>query len=410
MNKLLVLYHYYHPDDVVSAVQFTGLCEGLAERGWDVEVWPSNRACHTPETTYPRRKATLNGVKIHRAWRPAFRQHSFLGRILNSIWIQNDWWLRLLFSPRLKPDVIITGTDPFFGILLTPFLKLIRPKAKIVHWCFDLYPEAAIADGLVKRKGLLVRFLYRLLKPAYRGCELVVDLGSCMGERLKRYPIKKTITLTPWALEEPAAPLPFDLEERKALFGDSALGLLYSGSFGRAHGCWRTLQLARKIRDIGVITYGVRGSRLAELKKAVGPEDSNIRFADFASPDRLWARLSAPDIHLVSLRPEWTGLVVPSKFFGALAVGRPVLFEGSPDSCIAQWIQQYGVGWVLSGDQNDETAADLIVFSRNKKRKAEMFKHCHEVYQKHFSKHSIVEGWHQELGKLLDPSKITDVS
>ncbi|HTC21200.1 MAG TPA: glycosyltransferase family 4 protein [bacterium] len=401
MSKILILYHYYHPDDVVSAVQFTGLGEGLASRGWEVEVWPSNRACHNPETTYPLEKEILNGVTIKRIWRPTFRQHTFLGRIINSIFMQTAWWVRLIFSPGFKPDVIITGTDPLFGILLTPFLKMIRPRAKIAHWCFDLYPEAAVADGLVGEKSFLVGILDRFLKPSYQASDLVVDLGSCMTERLKKYPVKKVITLTPWALEEPSHPLPYDPDERKKLFGDSPLGLLYSGSFGRAHGCWMTLLLAQKLRDGAVFTYGVRGSRLEELKKVVGPEDSNVRFAEFASPDKLWARISAPDIHLVSLRSEWTGLVVPSKFFGALAAGRPVLFEGSPDSCIAGWIQEYGVGWVLSPDRIEETAADLKAFSRDEKRKNEMFNRCHEVYQKHFSKGSILEGWDRELRSAL---------
>jgi colanic acid biosynthesis glycosyl transferase WcaI len=405
LKKILVLYHYYHPDDVVSAVQFTGLSEGLAAEGWEVEVWPSNRACHNPETTYPRKKVILDDVAIHRVWRPAFRQHSFVGRIINSILMQTIWGMRLLFSPGYKPDVIITGTDPLFEILLTPFLKLIRPQVKIVHWLFDLYPEAAIADGLVGEKSVLVRILNRFLKPAYAACDLVVDLGSCMTDRLKKYPVKKVITLTPWALEESSKPLPYDRDERKKLFGNSPLGLLYSGSFGRAHGCWMTLLLAQKLRGRAVFTYGVRGSRLEELKKVIGPEDSNVRFAEFASPDKLWDRLSAPDIHLVSLRSEWTGLVVPSKFFGALAAGRPVLFEGSPNSCIARWIKKYGVGWVLSPEGIDKTAAELKVFARNKKKKAQMFKRCHAVYQSHFSKQSVLEAWDRELKKCLKTSK-----
>ena len=62
----------------------------------------------------------------------------------------------------------------------------------------------------------------------------------------------------------------------------------------------------------------------------------------------LEVRLSAADIHVVTLRDEWTGTVVPSKFFGALAVGRPVLFAGSPKSAVARWIVKHRVGWVLT--------------------------------------------------------------
>ena len=43
--QVTVLYHYFHPDDVVSARHFDGLCRGLAERGWDVLVRPCNRGC-----------------------------------------------------------------------------------------------------------------------------------------------------------------------------------------------------------------------------------------------------------------------------------------------------------------------------------------------------------------------------
>ena len=46
------------------------------------------------------------------------------------------------------------------------------------------------------------------------------------------------------------------------------------------------------------------------------------------SETELEKRLSACDFHLVSLRPEWTGTVIPSKFFGALSANphRPSSF------------------------------------------------------------------------------------
>jgi glycosyltransferase involved in cell wall biosynthesis len=421
--KILVLYHYYRPDDVVSSVQFTDLAEGLVDRGHAVEVWPSNRDCHHPEKKYSTHPEVINGVTVRRVWRPAFRQHSFFGRILNSIWMQKLWWFRLFFTPAYQPDVIITGTDPLFSVAVVPFLKWIRPQAKIAHWCFDLYPEAAAADGVVGEKSFLVRMLQWFLKPDYRACDLVADLGPCMAERLKRYPVKKEITLTPWALEEPAKPMAFDQAERKDLFGKASLGLLYSGSFGRAHNYTLTLALVRQLGKKVILAYSARGSRLDELKKAMTPEDNNVRFVDFAPPDRLRYRLSAPDVHIVSLRPEWTGTVVPSKFFGALAAGRPVLFEGDESSSIAQWIRKYKVGWVLSFDAGsysesagattafrigargrpaalDRVAKDLTAFAKDQKRKIKMFKHCHRVYIKYFSKKTMIDQWNRELVEL----------
>jgi hypothetical protein len=42
--------------------------------------------------------------------------------------------------------------------------------------------------------------------------------------------------------------------------------------------------------------------------------------------------LSVAHVHLISLRPEFVGVSVPSKLYGAMASGRPILFVG-PSRC-----------------------------------------------------------------------------
>src|SRR5262249_20400445 len=156
----------------------------------------------------------------------------------------------------------------------------------------------------------------------------------------KRYQAPaRQATFVPWALSEPAEVIAPDPATRRDLFGETAIGLLYSGNFGRAHSYEEFLELARSLRGEPIhFCFGVRGNQAAELRAAVGPEDGNIHFADFAPEAVLARRLGAADIHLVSLRPSWTGAVVPSKFFGSLAAGRPVLFAGSRDAAVARWI------------------------------------------------------------------------
>ncbi len=477
-QKILVLYHYYHPDDMAGAVIFTDFCEGLAKKGrfpggtgtpkarassgglgtgdWEVEVWPSNRACHHP-ASYPLKPEIKNGVLIRRVWRPSLPQNLFFVRVLNSLLMLKLWWLRLAFTPSMKPDIILIGSDPFLSIMLVPFLKFLRPKAKIVHWCFVLFPEAAEADRLIGKLSPFFSALMPLVKRGYSKCDLAAGMCPSMKERLEQYPVKKTAAFTPWALVEPAHSLPYDMKERIDLFGNCHLGLLYSGSFGRPHDFYLTLKLARLMvsqsgstsKPTAVFTYGVQESHSYAIKLAVNPEDTNIRLAGFAPKDKLAARLSAADIHLVSLRSEWNGMMAPAKFFGALAVGRPILFEGSAgrasqsngpgtpktrvsipnqfnkgfgtikpsaspgrlgtdaggfdagDSCIAKWIEEYQVGWVLRYDNLDEIAETLRKFSRDHAKKADMFRHCHKIYKDHFSKRIIIEQWDKELRSLF---------
>jgi glycosyltransferase involved in cell wall biosynthesis len=209
-------------------------------------------------------------------------------------------------------------------------------------------------------------------------------------------------TIVPWALIEPEWPSPIPPAERNELFAEAKLGLLYSGSFGRAHS-WRGLpEIAEALHGRGGrVVFSVRGSGVERLREEVERRGSPVEFVEFAPTERLMFRLSAADVHVVSLREEWTGTVVPSKFFGALAIGRPVLFLGSANSAIAKWIKQMGVGWILDRDRIESLATELIEWAESPTAKAKLFKHCHAVYQREFSRRRALDRWDQTLRSLL---------
>lgn len=404
MPKALIFSHYFYPDDMVSAVHLAGLAEGLVMRGWEVTAMPCHRGRYDESRAYPHSEE-WDGVHIRRIWRPNISQNSAAGRILNAAWMILRWSLAALSSNNV-PDVVIISTDPPLSILVARFWKMVRRQTRVVHWCFDLYPEAAVADGVLKERGIAHRLMKWLLPPAYRSCDLVVDIGSCMRARLIHYkPVAKFVTLTPWALAEPKAPLQTDFDERERLFRDASLGLMYSGNFGRAHSHEEILELARALRARRVrLVFSVRGTREQALREAVRPTDDNVSFCDYASADSLERRLSAADIHVVSLRSDWTGMVVPSKFFGAIAAGRPVLFAGSSESAVAKWIDSYRLGWVLTSTNVSQVADKIIAYMAAPQDCLRMRQHCHHVYHSYFSKDKVLDSFDQELRELLHTS------
>ena len=401
-KKITVLYHYMHPDDVVSARHFDGLCEGLVKRGWQVEAMPSNRGCRD-ETVRTPRHSRWHNIEFNRVWRPKFRQASSGGRVLNALWMIGAWSRVGLRRKSTVPDVVMIGTDPIFSVLTAIAIKTLRPRVRVAHWCFDLYPEAAVADGVLSPDSLVVKLSKRLLCRAYQSCDVIADVGSCMRARLDAYRSSaRRATLTPWALYEPTRPVTADPETRRSLFHGASLGLLYSGNVGRAHSYDEFLALARRLRaEDAHFCFSIRGNCAAELRDAVGSNDSNIGFAGFASESELGDRLTAADIHLVSLRAGWTGIVVPSKFFGCLAAGRPVIFAGSRRSCIAEWIVEHKVGWVLDGDSLESVADDIIRLAKEPERLRSLQAHCHIVYQEHFRMELVMDAWSTELSELL---------
>ncbi len=401
MPLAYAFYQFFYPDDVVSAVLFSELCAGLVKRGWDVTAFPSTRGCHGKYSEYPT-SGEFEGVRIERIWRPAWRQSSGLGRVLNAAWMIFRWSF-LAITHRPKPNVIIIGTDPILSVLIAIVWRFFQPNVIIAHWCFDLYPEAAYPDGLLDRGSVIARLMEALLKRAYLACDLVVDIGPCMRELLLQYDAALPIaTLVPWALDEPEHVLPISLAERQLIFKDAPIALLYTGSFGRAHSYESLLKLVRIVRSEGVhLAFSVRGNRVSALRAAVQPEDVNVSFVPFAASENLADRLACADVHVVSLRNDWTGAIVPSKSFGALAIGRPLLFCGDRRSSIAQWIEQYQVGWVLTEDNASVVAASVISLVNDPDATRQMNERCQRVYRENFSREVMLEGWNRKLTELI---------
>ncbi len=177
--KVTVLCHYFHPDDVVSARHFSHFCLDLAERGWCVEIsqlapaksWLPGRS--RPPTPL---REDWRGVAIRRVWRPPLRQAGALGRIGNALWMIAAWSGLAFRERRRAPDVVVIGTDPVLSVLVAVVVRLFRPRIRLVHWCFDLYPEAPIAEGMLAPRGWPTRLLRRLLRKAYGSCDLIADL------------------------------------------------------------------------------------------------------------------------------------------------------------------------------------------------------------------------------------------
>ncbi|GHT83472.1 hypothetical protein FACS1894137_04640 [Spirochaetia bacterium] len=191
---------------------------------------------------------------------------------------------------------------------------------------------------------------------------------------------------------------------RQDLFGKAELGLLYSGTIGKAHQFEEFVLLARELRrrDASVaFCFAGRGNCLQELHEMVTADDSNITFAGFIDEKILPLRLSAADIHLISLRQGWEGIVVPSKFFGSLAAGRPLLYCGTQDSCIAKWINDENLGFIVTMNTIHGIADKLETVCQNKKLLQKMQEHAFSFYQQHFSKKMQWEKWDKSLREFI---------
>src|SRR5574341_76871 len=178
-----------------------------------------------------------------------------------------------------------------------------------------------------------------------------VVLGEIMAKRLREegIPPDHITIIENWTDGNVLQPVakednPLLLEWR--LEGMFVLG--YSGNMGHVHEFKTMIDAAELLKPAEEITFVFVGDGIARgwlVAEVARRGLTNVQFRPYQTADRLRWSLSVPDVHFVSLRPTLEGLIVPSKFYGIAAAGRPVIHIGDPDGEIARIVEREQCGW-----------------------------------------------------------------
>ncbi|HUJ80883.1 MAG TPA: hypothetical protein VLW83_03315, partial [Candidatus Acidoferrales bacterium] len=93
--------------------------------------------------------------------------------------------------------------------------------------------------------------------------------------------------------------------------------------------------------------------------------------------------MMAGDLHIVTVRRGLEGVVVPSKLYGILAAGRPVLAVADAKSDAARIVIESGSGTVADPDDPAAVAAAIRELRDNAPRLAEMGRRARETAKKY---------------------------
>jgi colanic acid biosynthesis glycosyl transferase WcaI len=340
----------------------------LAARGFDVRVLTSRQRYDDAGAELPRRER-VNGVDVRRIWTTTFGRASLFGRALDYFSFYFSAWWHIAGVPRKA--VVVAMTDP-------PLLSVIAALAhrRYVNWIQDLFPEVAEALGV-----RTPRWLHAMRDWSLRRAKRNVVLGERMAAL-----VPHAIVQHNWA---DAALHPVDVPHRKFVVG-------YSGNLGRAHDAGTMLGAMRLLRDDRNIEFLITGGG-AQLDRIRAEDLPNVRLVPYAPREALSESLSAADAHLVTLNPQLEGLIVPSKFYGVLAVARPVLFVGAPDGELARIIAAHGVGMVIEPGESVTLANAIRELARDPQRRAAMGRRGRALYDERFAPAIALANWEKIL-------------
>jgi glycosyltransferase involved in cell wall biosynthesis len=181
-------------------------------------------------------------------------------------------------------------------------------------------------------------------------------------------PSRTLINIPNWADGRHLRPVSRDNNEFLQQHGlQDRFVVMYSGNHGVVHEFETIFALIRETSSIPRLCFcfvgeGAWKPRLVETAQAEGWQHvlclpwirRNQRMALLQSS--LWAA----DVHLVSLRTEMEGLSIPSKIYGILAAGRPVIFIGPSGSEAASIVREAECGYCVEpGDTHGAVRALL---------------------------------------------------
>ncbi|HEX6725590.1 MAG TPA: glycosyltransferase family 4 protein [Gaiella sp.] len=341
--RILVLNQYYWPGVEATAQLLAQLCEALA-RDYDVTVVTGHLHGHELPDEEER-----NGVRIVRVRSTTYERSQLHHRAANYGSYLGESVRVALRGER--PDLVLCMTDPpvVGDIGLVVARRFDVPLLVISQ---DVFPE--IAERVKRLEHPLVLGALRKLVGLYlRRADRVVAIGETMKLRLVHKGANEgRIEVIPnWVDTSEIQPHPRRNAWSAERGLDEELVVMHSGNIGHAQDLDTLVRAATFLRDLDrlrimVIGFGARHGELTRLAQRL-EVTRTVNFLDYQPREELPLSLATGDLHYVGLARGLSGFVVPSRLYGILAAGRPVLVSADADSEIVRIVEEVRCGIVV---------------------------------------------------------------
>lgn len=430
--KLIFVNRYFFPDHSATSQLLSDLAVALAKTGQSVTVITSRQS-------YDDARASLvpldvvEGVRVVRTWTTRFGRSNLVGRAIDylTFYLSAAW---AIYRSARADDVIVAKTDPpMLSVIAAPIARL--RGAKLINWLQDLFPEVAQAIGVGTPS--ITAPVFRLMKSvrdrSLKAASANVVLGDLMAARVKASGVapERIRIISNWAdgrLLTPLAPSTNPLRLEWNLTEKFVVG--YSGNLGRAHEYTTLLDAIEELEQHSeekssdtetpyneeahprdtvsiratppIVWLFIGGGALYDAfqREAKVRGLTSVVFKPYQPRERLSQSLSAADVHLVSLRPDLEGLIVPSKFHGITAVGRPTLFIGDPYGEIGQLVKRYDCGLTAPQGDGAALAAAIRDLASDPERRARLGANARHAFETAFDKPIAVRSWQELLTEV----------
>lgn len=333
-KKITFIINYFYPDFASTGQLLTELCLELQNdfKITVVAAQPDN-AVENSKKTKLFEEDNLENIKIIRIRLPKVDKTSKMSRMkyIFSYFILAN----IALLKQKKVDVIYTiSTPPVLGGLIGTIGKLLK-KSKHLYNIQDFNPEQAAAVSYTNKK-----LIYSIAKAIDKfNCKLsdhIIVVGNDMKEtlinRFRNKRVPKYTIINNWTNEDEIIPLPKDNNRVSEFIEQHDLKgkfvIMYSGNMGLYYDLENIIKITKlfkNYRDVVFVFIGdgaVKGEMIEFVKEN---SINNVIFLPFQPKNNLKYSLNVANVHLVVNQKGIKGISVPSKIYGVMAAGKPIL-------------------------------------------------------------------------------------
>lgn len=368
-KKIIFVINYFYPDPASTGQLLTELCLALQDsfKITVIAAQPGGYSGGSGKAHKTFEIGSLEKIKIVRIKVPSVDKASKISRLK---YIAAYFVLATIAMIRERSvDIIYTiSTPPVLGGVIGTIGKIVK-RTKHVYNIQDFNPEQAEAVSYTKSKWIF-KTAEAVDKISCRLSDEVVLVGQDMADTLKRrFQNKKVPThlvINNWTDEDQIVPMNKSVEpihhflEENHLLGKFIV--MYSGNLGLYYDLENLVKVTKQFADYPDLAFVFigEGAVKKQMQDYVLNEGiKNVSFLPYQPKEFIKYSLNAADVQLVVNQKGIKGVSVPSKIYGVMAAGKPVLGVLEQGSEAERLISLSGCGRVVE-PQDYEGTAELI--------------------------------------------------
>jgi glycosyltransferase involved in cell wall biosynthesis len=406
--RILILSQYYPPETGAPQNRLSDLSHRLQRLGHTVVIL-------TALPNYPQGKIFeqyrhrivleewTRGVRIIRTWIYATKKKQFLLRLLN-------YWSFVLFSFLIgilkvsRQDVVIVESPPLFlgfsGFLLSRCIG-----AKLVFNVSDLWPESAVAMGVLRNK-VLIDLSRRLEEFVYRHSDMITGQTQGIVDSVQsRFPAKHVQLITNGVDVDAFRSGSHADHKAKAKreFGiDGKFVIGYAGLHGLAQGLETVLQAAQRLsryQELLFVLFGDGPERERLVQFARQNRLANVRFYPPQHSSRMPIVTASFDIGIIPLRRlELFKGALPSKMFEAMAAAIPLVVSVEGEASALVMKAQSGI--CVEPENPDAMANAILALYRDPATRCALGQNGRQYVVEHYDREHIAAKFERSILRL----------